>query len=94
MKLLKCMVNKSMKPKENFNAYKKILSIRTYGRFPAADVVFARQLGRSFRERNPRIPMQSYVSAMQPGWNLGNTFDSFNTNDPKKVTRRLGATRA
>jgi aryl-phospho-beta-D-glucosidase BglC (GH1 family) len=26
--------------------------------------------------------MQSYVSAMQPGWNLGNTFDSFNTNAP------------
>ena len=26
--------------------------------------------------------MQSYVSAMQPGWNLGNTFDSFNTNEP------------
>ncbi|QYR23045.1 cellulase family glycosylhydrolase [Paenibacillus sp. sptzw28] len=26
--------------------------------------------------------MQSYVSAMQPGWNLGNTFDSFDTNKP------------
>lgn len=26
--------------------------------------------------------MQSYVDAMQPGWNLGNTFDSFNTNVP------------
>ena len=26
--------------------------------------------------------MQSYVDAMQPGWNLGNTFDSFNTNAP------------
>ncbi|WP_028608918.1 cellulase family glycosylhydrolase [Paenibacillus harenae] len=26
--------------------------------------------------------MQSYVNAMQPGWNLGNTFDSFNTNAP------------
>ncbi|MDQ0060215.1 cellulase family glycosylhydrolase [Paenibacillus harenae] len=26
--------------------------------------------------------MQSYVSAMQPGWNLGNTFDSFNLNAP------------
>ena len=26
--------------------------------------------------------MQSYVSAMQPGWNLGNTFDAFNPNDP------------
>ncbi|MDQ0877765.1 endoglucanase [Paenibacillus sp. V4I3] len=28
--------------------------------------------------------MQSYVSAMQPGWNLGNTFDAFNTTDPTK----------
>jgi aryl-phospho-beta-D-glucosidase BglC (GH1 family) len=28
-------------------------------------------------------PMQSYVSAMQPGWNLGNTFDAFNPNDPE-----------
>jgi endoglucanase len=26
--------------------------------------------------------MQSYVDAMQPGWNLGNTFDSFNTSTP------------
>lgn len=26
--------------------------------------------------------IQSYVSDMQPGWNLGNTFDSFNTNVP------------
>ncbi|WP_169081779.1 cellulase family glycosylhydrolase [Paenibacillus sp. PL91] len=26
--------------------------------------------------------MQSYVSAMQPGWNLGNTFDSFDMNEP------------
>lgn len=26
--------------------------------------------------------MQSYVDAMQPGWNLGNTFDSFNTSAP------------
>src|SRR5688500_14615297 len=26
--------------------------------------------------------MQSYVSALQPGWNLGTTFDSFNTNAP------------
>ncbi|WP_028608933.1 cellulase family glycosylhydrolase [Paenibacillus harenae] len=26
--------------------------------------------------------MQSYVSAMQPGWNLGNTFDSFNATAP------------
>ena len=32
---------------------------------------------------NPKeSKMQSYVNAMQPGWNLGNTFDSFNTNDP------------
>ncbi|MGO4275354.1 glycoside hydrolase family 5 protein, partial [Paenibacillus sp. TAF58] len=28
--------------------------------------------------------MQSYVSAMQPGWNLGNTFDAFDTTDPTK----------
>ncbi|KQX48691.1 cellulase family glycosylhydrolase [Paenibacillus sp. Root444D2] len=28
--------------------------------------------------------IQSYVSAMQPGWNLGNTFDSFDTTDPTK----------
>jgi aryl-phospho-beta-D-glucosidase BglC (GH1 family) len=26
--------------------------------------------------------MQTYVSAMQPGWNLGNTLDAFDPNDP------------
>ncbi|MGM0879964.1 MAG: cellulase family glycosylhydrolase [Bacillota bacterium] len=27
-------------------------------------------------------PIQTYVSAMQPGWNLGNTLDAFNPDDP------------
>ena len=28
-------------------------------------------------------PSQKYANAMQPGWNLGNTFDSFDTNGDK-----------
>jgi hypothetical protein len=36
----------------------------------------------SGKETGKESPMQSYVSAMQPGWNLGNTFDAFNPNDP------------
>ena len=45
---------------------------------------------------SPKITklMQSYVSAMQPGWNLGNTFDSFDTTVRQKMMRRLGATLA
>ena len=29
-----------------------------------------------FAAKQTKSPMQQYVEAMQPGWNLGNTFDS------------------